>query len=71
MPIKFSQILTDAVRKSDAVCQFGGEEFIILLPKNDKPYARIVAENVRTNIDSNILQVNSDVAIKFTPSISI
>ncbi|MBE1299251.1 MAG: diguanylate cyclase [Alteromonadaceae bacterium] len=69
--IKLSQILTDAVRKSDVVCRFGGEEFIILLPKTGKPYAKVVAENVRTNIEANTVEVNNDVAINFTASLGI
>lgn len=69
--IKLAHILNEAVRKSDVICRFGGEEFIILLPKTGKPYARVVAENVRTNIEAKPVQVNSDIQIEFTASLGV
>ncbi|WP_448206381.1 diguanylate cyclase [Azospirillum sp. sgz302134] len=39
-----------ALRTSDQIARFGGEEFVILLPETDLPGAHIVAERVRAAI---------------------
>jgi diguanylate cyclase (GGDEF)-like protein len=42
--------ITGAIRSSDFVGRYGGEEFMILLPDTDAPGAIIVAEKVRASI---------------------
>ena len=43
--------LRGALRESDALGRWGGEEFIALLPATDRPGAREVAERMRTAIE--------------------
>lgn len=44
---KFAQYISKNVRKSDTVCRFGGEEFIILAPKTTLEEGFVIAENLR------------------------
>jgi len=45
--IEFANILKESSRDSDIIARFGGEEFIILLPKTDSKGALILAERMR------------------------
>jgi len=38
------------IRKSDEVFRYGGEEFVIILPDQDKNYSITVAEKVRESV---------------------
>lgn len=40
-------VLTDAVRESDSVYRYGGEEFLVALPESDAQSAALVAERIR------------------------
>ena len=42
----------DALRTSDQVSRYGGEEFLILLPDTPLPEARLIAERVRQAVAS-------------------
>ncbi len=44
---RFSADLRDALRQSDIVCRWGGEEFIVLFKDTDLPVARQLAEKIR------------------------
>jgi two-component system, cell cycle response regulator len=43
-----SQILTDALRRSDLVFRYGGEEFLVLLPETNLDGARGLANKIRS-----------------------
>lgn len=45
-----SEILTEAVRPSDLVTRWGGDEFLLLLSGTDSDNAREIAERIRTRI---------------------
>ncbi|OYZ80770.1 MAG: hypothetical protein B7Y12_07660 [Rhizobiales bacterium 24-66-13] len=45
-----AQCMRAASRADDAVCRFGGEEFLLLLPQTPQAEARKVAERVRESI---------------------
>ena len=52
--------LRRAIRKSDLVCRYGGEEFAIILPQTDLIVATQIAERVLNQVRSlNILHINS------------
>ena len=41
-----AQTLQEKTRKSDIVCRFGGEEFVVVLPDTDQPGAAMCAKNI-------------------------
>lgn len=47
-----AQILLKSVRKTDVVCRYGGEEFLIILPASPIAGAAVAAEKVRQAIES-------------------
>jgi diguanylate cyclase (GGDEF)-like protein len=50
--VRVAEALLAAVRSSDAVCRYGGEEFCIALPVADMAEASMVGERIRAKIDS-------------------
>ena len=42
----FGSILTDAVRRSDLIIRYAGDEFVVLMPETDLQDARFVAERI-------------------------
>lgn len=44
--------MTQAVRSSDYVCRYGGEEFALILPNSDANGARELAERVRRRVEA-------------------
>jgi len=47
-----SSVFHQQVRKIDVVCRYGGEEFAVLLPQTDAEHALVVAEKLRTTVES-------------------
>jgi diguanylate cyclase (GGDEF)-like protein len=50
---KLANILTHSMRESDFLCRWGGEEFIMLLPKCNLEQAAALAEKTRSVINSD------------------
>jgi diguanylate cyclase (GGDEF)-like protein len=46
----FAHILKDNIRQIDHIARWGGEEFMLVLPKTTACNAAIVAESIRHNI---------------------
>jgi diguanylate cyclase (GGDEF)-like protein len=53
--VEVAKILTNSLRKSDVVCRWGGEEFVMVLPRCDIEMAPIVVEKIRHSLHSNKL----------------
>ncbi|MCD4812943.1 diguanylate cyclase [bacterium] len=51
---ELSNILKEAIRETDMVARFGGEEFIILLPETSREEAVRLAESLRLRIKNHI-----------------
>jgi diguanylate cyclase (GGDEF)-like protein len=62
--------LQQAVRRSDAVYRYGGEEFVVMLPHTDHAGARIMAERVRVLVASN-RQIEAHLRAGVTASIGV
>ncbi len=58
-------------RRSDIVCRYGGEEFIILLPNTSVDGAKILAHKIRTDIELLTINISSSKDLKFTISLGI
>lgn len=65
-----ASVIKDAVRDTDMVFRYGGEEFVVLLNKLDFENALKVAEKVREQIESHHLTSKADV-LKVTASIGL
>lgn len=65
-----SKVLRQAVRASDLVIRYGGEEFMIVLLDSDTEHALTVAENIRMAVEKLKVQINGAVLQK-TISIGI
>ncbi|MCW8885081.1 MAG: sensor domain-containing diguanylate cyclase [Motiliproteus sp.] len=51
---KVAEILTDDLRHSDTICRWGGDEFLIILPECDIQHARIIAEDMRRQVEQSL-----------------
>ena len=69
--VVFANILKNNVRKSDLVCRWGGEEFIILLHHTNIDDAFKLAEKIRHEIELLYVKIKDDKAIQFTTSIGV
>ena len=68
--VKLSELLKNSLRTSDIICRYGGEEFVVLLPKTDLQGAAIVAENIRKTVEASIIAVDNN-TLKFTISLGV
>jgi diguanylate cyclase (GGDEF)-like protein len=56
--------LTDTVlRKTDILCRYGGEEFVILLPQTGPEEAHAIAERIRNKVESQAVLPGIDRAV--------
>ena len=69
--IALSNKLLEDQRKSDIICRYGGEEFVILLPNTSLTGATIVAEKIRKDIELLIITLSSNQNLKFTISLGV
>ena len=69
--IELSNMLMIKQRKSDVICRYGGEEFLILLPNTSLNNAEKIAENIRKNVENISIKLTSDKALKFTVSLGV
>lgn len=59
-------------RPLDFVTRYGGEEFAVILPETDEEGAKIIAENIRKNVEElEIAHKSSDVSAYVTLSLGI
>ena len=60
-----AQIISENVRKSDSVCRWGGEEFVILCTNTTFEVAMIVAEKLRLLIDAHLFDKTCHITCSF------
>lgn len=65
-----SKILRERVRKSDVVCRYGGEEFIVMLKRADAEFANSIAEKLRLAIAQEP-PAEVDAALHVTVSVGV
>ena len=59
----------DRVRRIDLPARIGGDEFVVICPETAKPAARLVAERIRSGIES--LQDSKGKPLDITASIGV
>lgn len=67
--LQFARVLRDAVRQSDDVVRWGGEEFLVLLRQSNRDQVGSVAERIRSNVASFRFETPSDEVLSVTCSI--
>ena len=65
-----NKLLVDQ-RKSDIICRYGGEEFVILLPNTSLTGATIVAKKIRKDIELLTITLSSNQNLNFTVSLGV
>jgi diguanylate cyclase (GGDEF)-like protein len=68
---RLADVIRKIKRESDIACRFGGEEFILLLPKTDKEGARELAERIRMHIASQKVAMEDGAYVTFTVSAGV
>jgi diguanylate cyclase (GGDEF)-like protein len=69
--IDLSNTLQELTRKSDIVCRYGGEEFVILLLDTSLKGTVIIAKKIREYIESNNLYIHNNQKLKYTVSLGV
>lgn len=67
---RVADVIRQTVRKADIAARYGGEEIVVLLPNTDMRAARIVAEKIRSDIETTVLMFEQE-AIHVTVSVGI
>ncbi len=68
---RFANIIRNVKRQSDIACRFGGEEFILLLPKTGIEGAKELAERIRIYAESEEITVEDGRSVTFTVSVGV
>lgn len=66
---ELAQIFISALRETDCICRYGGEEFAIILPETDSATAQPIAERIRQSVEANDFKVLGSSPIGITISV--
>jgi len=55
---ELARVIKENIRSSDIPARFGGEEFVVLLPRTDERGAVMVADRIRNSFRNSHIQVN-------------
>lgn len=69
--VLIANILQSKSRESDIVARFGGEEYILLLPKTSHEGAMIIAEKLRSEVESAFITLESAAVVHCTISLGV
>lgn len=68
---QLSQIFIASGRINDQVCRYGGEEFVVILPRTTKQNALMVAERFRRNAENHLITYDGKPIGALTVSIGV
>ena len=66
-----AKTLQDVTRKSDIVCRWGGEEFLLLLPETDGDGAYTIAQSIRKTIEHTSVVIDDDLMVGYRASLGV
>lgn len=66
-----SNILNSHTRESDIIARFGGEEFVVLLPNTNMEGSYNIASKLRSIVESEKVDVDSNIEISFSISLGV
>jgi len=69
--IAVANILMDNTRKSDIVCRYGGEEYIIILPDTGMESSMKIAHNIRQLVEDTVIKLPKKKELSVTISIGV
>lgn len=68
---RVSGLIAESVRAVDIAARYGGEEFLVVLAERDLVEACETAERLRQLIESQVLAVDGDTAVRLSASIGV
>jgi diguanylate cyclase (GGDEF)-like protein len=69
---KVAKIIDGIIKRpTDFSARWGGEEFIVLLPKTDSDNARNIAESIRSDVENKLITFNNGLTTKVTISVGV
>jgi len=68
--VHLAELLREQMRDSDLPCRWGGEEFVVLLPRTSADVARHAAERIRSHFEANPVRWE-DRELKVTASFGV
>lgn len=69
--VSLASVLKGHSRKSDIICRWGGEEFVMFLPDTNSEGASTIAENIRSVIEKSAMILENNQTLKYTVSIGV
>ncbi len=66
-----AKLLARVVRREDVLARFGGEEFVVLLPRTDLAQALVVAEKIRAAVEAARFELESGESLSVTTSLGV
>lgn len=67
---EFAHILRSVARTSDVVARYGGDEFVVLFPQTDLPFAAMLGERIRKAVADHVFCADS-LRLSMTTSIGL
>jgi diguanylate cyclase (GGDEF)-like protein len=59
----FAQVVLKCIRKTDIIARYGGDEFVVVLPKTDTDTAKIIADRIRLEVSGTYIPPVDDILI--------
>jgi diguanylate cyclase (GGDEF)-like protein len=63
--------MNGCTRKSDLLFRYGGDEFVVVLPGASTGDARMIAEKIRTAVESKVFLERENLNVHLTASIGV
>jgi len=68
---EFAQLIKKRVRKSDTLCRFGGEEFILLFPDTEELQGYELVEEIRKTVAETQFKIGDNLSLQFSFSAGV